>query len=285
MQPVSADDVVFLRSALGLGLRLDGRAAGEERGVELSLVRSDRASIAEVSFGATRVVGVTRGEIVAPYPDRPNDGLIQFTASGSHASDKAGFTDTELSRMLDRAIRESDALDTESLCIVGGEKVWSITCSVTVLDYHGNLTDACIFAAMASLRCFRKPEVSLSREMAELDDAGSEAVEAPSSSTTNGSGALALGQTMVHVFSFDEREPLPLALHHTPLSVTMAAFKGLVKASASDAGGDGRDGGGSSDASAPPKRTELLIDPSTIEEMECDTKIGESKSANARDMT
>jgi exosome complex RNA-binding protein Rrp42 (RNase PH superfamily) len=53
-----------------------------------------------------------------------------------------------LCRLLERSIRESDAIDTESLCIISGEKVWCIRCDVRVLDYGGNLPDACSLAVV-----------------------------------------------------------------------------------------------------------------------------------------
>lgn len=48
-----------------------------------------------------------------------------------------GISKIELNRLLDRSIKESDAIDTESLCIISGEKVWLICCDVRVLDYSG----------------------------------------------------------------------------------------------------------------------------------------------------
>jgi exosome complex component RRP45 len=73
-----------------------------------------------------------------------------------------GVSQVQLSRLLDRSIRESDAIDTESLCIVSGEKVWLISCDVRVLDYSGgNVVDAALFAAMSAFKAFRKPEVSI----------------------------------------------------------------------------------------------------------------------------
>lgn len=57
---------------------------------------------------------------------------------------------------------------------------------------------------MSALRAFRKPEVSVLRQ--DLLD-----VHNTSASTT---------YTVVKLHNTDEREPLPLALHHTPLSVT-----------------------------------------------------------------
>lgn len=73
-----------------------------------------------------------------------------------------GISHIQLNRLLDRSIRESDAIDTESLCIVSGERVWLISCDVRVIDYSdGNVVDATLFAAMSAFKAFRKPEVSV----------------------------------------------------------------------------------------------------------------------------
>ena len=76
-----------------------------------------------------------------------------------------GVSQVQLSRLLDRSIRESDAIDTESLCIISGEKVWLISCDVRVLDFSGgNIVDTALLAAMSAFKAFRKPEVSVISE-------------------------------------------------------------------------------------------------------------------------
>jgi len=196
----SGHESVFTRAAIGAGLRLDGRLLHEYRDVELSLYRGESKSSAEVQIGNTRVFCAVHGRIVAPFPDRPTDGLLQFNAHLSQGSE--GMSHVEVVRLLERCIRESEAIDTESLCIVGGEKVWQISCEIRVLDYAGCVLDAAVLAAMGALRAFRKPEVSVV-----------------------GKGSSTAGQLVIH--SSDEREPLPLALHHTPLAVTIGIFKAV----------------------------------------------------------
>merc|ERR1711991_262675 len=96
----------------------------------------------------------------------------------------------ELCRIIERTLRESDAIDTESLCILSGSKVWAVQVNVTVLDHGGNLVDACAAAALASVLHFRRPSVSVE----------------PSGNVT--------------IYSWEERDPAPLAIHHTPVCVT-----------------------------------------------------------------
>jgi exosome complex component RRP42 len=58
----------------------------------------------------------------------------------------------ELARVVDRGIRETKTIDVEKLCITPGEKVWVVFIDMHVLDYDGNLFDACSYGAMAALK-------------------------------------------------------------------------------------------------------------------------------------
>ena len=70
---------VFIRQALGQGIRLDGRNPNEFREVEVTLKRSELSATATVVIGCTRVISVVSGEIIAPYPDRPTEGTTLIT--------------------------------------------------------------------------------------------------------------------------------------------------------------------------------------------------------------
>jgi exosome complex component RRP45 len=90
-------------------------------------------------------------------------------------------------------VRHSNALDTESLCILKGVSCWSIRADVHVTDYDGNLIDAACIGVMAGLQHFRRPD-------AVVKD----------------------GQVIV--YGLDERVPVPLNITHKPLSVTFHTF-------------------------------------------------------------
>jgi exosome complex component RRP42 len=57
----------------------------------------------------------------------------------------------ELSRVVDRGIRESKAIDVKKLCIKEGEKIFVVYDDVYVLDHDGNLIDASSIASLAAL--------------------------------------------------------------------------------------------------------------------------------------
>ena len=56
----------------------------------------------------------------------------------------------DLTRALERVLRESDCLDLESLCVVAGVSAWAIVCDLVLIDYDGNAADACVLAAVSS---------------------------------------------------------------------------------------------------------------------------------------
>ena len=100
-----------------------------------------------------------------------------------------------LSRILEKAVRRSRAIDTESLCIIAGAKCWSVRADVHVLNADGGLIDASCIAILAALRHFRRPDVSV-----EGDD--------------------------VTVYTMAERVPVPLSIMHNPVCLTFSFFHG-----------------------------------------------------------
>jgi exosome complex component RRP45 len=98
-----------------------------------------------------------------------------------------------LSRILEKAIRRSNAIDTESLCIVAGAKCWAVRADVHVLDFDGGLIDASCIAIMAALQHFRRPDVSIDGEA-------------------------------VTIYTLAERVPVPLSIMHHPICVTFSFY-------------------------------------------------------------
>lgn len=187
--------------ALAEGLRSDGRGSLDARPVRIRLGPAPGA--AEVTLGDTRVLGRVSAELVEPFPDRPTEGSFAMAvelspmASAAFEAGRPSPYAIELSRVIERAIVKSHAVDLEALCVLPARKVWAVRCDVTVVDHCGNLLDACALAAGAALRHFRKPYVRVVR---------SEGGEA----------------TSVEVCAAHLEEPEPLALRHMPLGLTFA---------------------------------------------------------------
>lgn len=86
------------------------------------------------SFKSFRVVSSISHSIVSPTSSRPNEGSISISCdvpqSAGHAMSGAayepnrqGTEEVVFERLLDKALRRSEAVDKEGLCIVAGEKV------------------------------------------------------------------------------------------------------------------------------------------------------------------
>ncbi|KAK1769284.1 exosome complex component rrp45 [Phialemonium atrogriseum] len=193
----SLNEKQFVLQALKENLRLDGREFDQYRGIELQF--GDEHGVANVTLGKTRVLAKASAEVTVPYTDRPLDGIFtiatELSPMTSPAFELNRPTETEvlLSRLLEKTVRRSGALDTESLCLVAGQKCWSVRVDVHVMSHDGNLIDASCFAVVAALRHFRKPDTSIE------------------------GGVLT-------IYTPAEREPVPLGWLHSPFCVTFSFF-------------------------------------------------------------
>jgi exosome complex RNA-binding protein Rrp42 (RNase PH superfamily) len=58
----------------------------------------------------------------------------------------------EITRFLEKLLKSSRAIDTESLCIMNGKIVWSINITISIIDYDGNIIDPISLAILLSLQ-------------------------------------------------------------------------------------------------------------------------------------
>jgi exosome complex component RRP42 len=116
-------------------------------------------------MGKTDVIVGVKMEIVQPFPDVPNMGMLkteaEFTpiASPDFESGPPGEDATELARVVDRGIRESECIDLEKLCLKEGEKVWGVFVDIYIINHDGNLIDASALGAVAALRTTMIPKL------------------------------------------------------------------------------------------------------------------------------
>jgi len=197
VQEFSNNEREFIFSALKEhSLRIDGRSLWDVR--KLKILFGHQDGHAEVQLGTTRVIAHVSCEIVAPYLDRPTEGFYNFNIDFSPMADSSlemgrGFI-VEVGRVVERGLRESRAIDTEALCIVSGEKVWSIRCDVNIVDNGGNLIDCTSIAIITALLHFRKPSTTI------------------------------LGKNVI-VHSHEEKEAVSLSIHHIPICITFGFFE------------------------------------------------------------
>src|SRR3990167_6803795 len=155
----------YVQSLAEKSLRLDGRHLNTYRDITIETGVSSKSAegSAIATIGATRVVAGVKLEVATPYPDRPDEGTIMVNAeliplsSPDFESGPPSIDSIELSRVVDRGIRESKCLDFKKLCIKPREKMWIVIIDIYPLNNDGNLFDAAFLAAMAALRDTKFP--------------------------------------------------------------------------------------------------------------------------------
>lgn len=154
-----------------------------------------------------RVQTIVTATLDRPFPDRPFEGQLSFYVEYSGtALNTDGFSPvgtrmdeeqfgSSIQRTLEKAFKTSRAVDMESLCVITGQRVWNVRVDIHILEDDGNVIDAVMLSALAGLTDFRRPDVQVSAEHE------------------------------VTVFSAFERHPVPLSLHHFPLSVSFGIYR------------------------------------------------------------
>ena len=131
-EPLTTCERSFLLNAIKKGHRIDGRNAYDYRHVQIAF--GPTRGHCEARIGETRVLAQATCDLVKP------DGILSFNVDLSPmASPRFDVAQTressvELVRLLERTIKESRAVDTESLCVVAGAKVWAIRVDVRALN-------------------------------------------------------------------------------------------------------------------------------------------------------
>lgn len=196
---VSNCEKKFLLKNLSEWTRLDGRAFDEFRKVSIDFGKD--WGCCHVSLGKTRVLAQVSAEIQQPNSSRPSEGILNLNielnpiAAPHFEAGRQSDLSVQLNRLLEKCLKDSKALDLESLCIKMNEKVWAIRIDINVLNYEGNILDCASIAALAALAHFRRPDVTCDGE-----------------------------EFIIH--SVKQRDPIPLVIHHYPVCITYSIFNG-----------------------------------------------------------
>ncbi|MFA6072749.1 MAG: exosome complex protein Rrp42 [Candidatus Woesearchaeota archaeon] len=155
-----------VRNSLKKGIRSDGRKPLEMRKitVDTGFISTAEGS-ARIKFGDAEVIAGVKMALEKPFPDTPEDGVLMVNSellpisNPDFESGPPSNASIETARVIDRGIRESKTLDTKSLCVTRGEKVWTIAIDIVPLNYDGNLVDMGGLAAMIALKNAKYPLV------------------------------------------------------------------------------------------------------------------------------
>ncbi|PIT84257.1 hypothetical protein COU37_04305 [Candidatus Micrarchaeota archaeon CG10_big_fil_rev_8_21_14_0_10_45_29] len=151
---------------LSQGKRADGRQKLQYRDIVIKKdVLENAEGSALCSIGKTQVLAGIKLDVATPYADRADEGILstgaEFTPLGApHFEPGPPRAEAiELARVVDRAVRSSEAIDLKKNVITPGEKVLAIYIDLWVLDHGGNLFDAALLASMAALKGTRMPKI------------------------------------------------------------------------------------------------------------------------------
>jgi len=157
------------------GTRADNRGLEDYRDLEVEVNVIEKAEgSALVKLGNTQVLVGIKVDVGEPFPDLPDRGVITTNvelvplASPTFEPGPPDENAIELARVVDRGIRESNAVDLEKLVIVPGKLVRVIFVDVHVLDHDGNLLDASGIGAIAALLSTKIPKMTYDPEKEEL---------------------------------------------------------------------------------------------------------------------
>jgi len=146
------------------GKRLDGRGSFDYREIQIETGVSNKAEgSARVRIGKTEVIVGVKLNTQDPYPDHQDEGTMMTGMEfGPICGDRyepgpPRMDAIEVSRVVDRGIRESGFIDWKKLCIKEGEKVWSLLIDIYCINDDGNVLDASSIGAVVALQTARFP--------------------------------------------------------------------------------------------------------------------------------
>jgi len=160
-----------IEEVLQTGKRMDGRGLLEFREIKVKTGFLEKAEgSAEVRLGKTHVIVGVKAGLGTPFEDTPDEGVLMCNAEYTplaHPTWEPGpppDAAIELARVVDRGLRSAEILNMEDLGLVSGETVYIIFIDLYILNWDGNLIDACGLGALAALKSAHIPGYKVSKE-------------------------------------------------------------------------------------------------------------------------
>uniref|UniRef100_A0A7S2C546 Ribosomal RNA-processing protein 43 n=1 Tax=Octactis speculum TaxID=3111310 RepID=A0A7S2C546_9STRA len=167
MEVCSLEPEIYLQRFVEQGSRPhENRALDGSRPVTVSHQPIDGTASALVSVGSTRALASITLLIGVPEISKPAEGdlevQVKFAPFSSMQSSIGSRKPAERAQSIGATIRDlilrGGVLDLEALCIEKHRYAWGIVLDVVCLNDDGSALDACLLAAVASLKNTHVPE-------------------------------------------------------------------------------------------------------------------------------
>lgn len=218
----------YIHSLIVEGKRADGRDFREMRDISVKTnVIAKAEGSAYVKYGETKVLVGIKLQKGTPFPDSPGDGIIMTgmelnpLASPDFEAGPPREEAIEMSRIVDRGIRESHSIDLKKLCIKEGELVWMVFVDISVINDAGNLVDASCLASIAALMTTTVPADEAS---------GFESIPLPMQNIPVGVTVVSIDNTLILDPALDEESVCDTKL--TIITENDGALSGMQKSGA-----------------------------------------------------
>ncbi len=151
LPPVAKLEQKTVVDLVSKGKRIDERGPENYRPIQIQVGLIEKANgSAQVHLGKSKVLAGIKVQTGTPFPDTPDEGVLTVNAelvplaSPSFEAGPPSEAAIEISRVVDRGIRESKAIDMKSLVLQKGKTVQVVYVDIYVLDHDGNLIDEVI---------------------------------------------------------------------------------------------------------------------------------------------
>jgi len=163
-----------IQEIIQAGKRMDGRGLEDYREMQIKVGNIEKSEgSSEVRLGKTHVIIGVKAGIGTPFDDTPDKGVLMVNAEftpAAHPTWEPGPPPPaaiELARIVDRGLRSAEILDMKEFALVPGEKVFIIFVDLFILNYDGNLIDACSAGAIAALMNTEIPVYTVKKKKVE----------------------------------------------------------------------------------------------------------------------
>src|SRR5437867_10748580 len=130
LPPVAKLEQKTVVDLVSKGKRIDERGAENYRPIQIQVGLIEKANgSAQVHLGKSKVLAGIKVQTGTPFPDTPDEGVLTVNAelvplaSPSFEAGPPSEAAIEISRVVDRGIRESKAIDMKSLVLQKGKTV------------------------------------------------------------------------------------------------------------------------------------------------------------------